>query len=398
MGISIGDAILYLSTDNKGMYKGLKAAEKRTEETAKKVSKYSDSMGIGLQRSFSKVTEAIAGYASIRSIQSTMSKWSQMGDSLDEMSQRTGVGVSMLSKLSYAASLSGSNLEGLEGAVRKMQKGIEGSDKSFQKLGLDVVALRSLGVEQQFITTLEALSRIPDATARSAVAMGVFGKTGTSLLPMISGGMAAFNEQLEKAQKMGAVWSPEQASAAAQYADSVDNLGTAFRALSNAAASQLAPSLTRILNLATEMFNKVREKEEKGDSGGWNPARGWAWFLENVANTPSAISGSKKMGLGLTDIFGSGGGAKIPQLDRELSDAKLRNQGKLPLDIHSAVLGIQAQAGKQKANTQSLRDLVGVGPSNLTVNNITVSHANIAMGEKQKAAYNLKRSMMPGVP
>lgn len=29
---------------------------------------------------------------------------------------------------------------------------------------------------------------------------------------------------------------------------------------------------------------------------------------------------------------------------------------------------------------------------------ITVSHANIAMSEQQKAAYNMKRSMMPGVP
>ena len=30
--------------------------------------------------------------------------------------------------------------------------------------------------------------------------------------------------------------------------------------------------------------------------------------------------------------------------------------------------------------------------------NITISHANIAMSEQQKAAYNMKRSMMPGVP
>lgn len=29
---------------------------------------------------------------------------------------------------------------------------------------------------------------------------------------------------------------------------------------------------------------------------------------------------------------------------------------------------------------------------------ITISHANVAMGEKQKAAYNMRRSMMPGVP
>ena len=55
-------------------------------------------------------------------------------------------------------------------------------------LNLTVEDLNRLKPEKQFELIADRISKIPNPTARAAIAMQIFGKTGTSLLPMLAGG------------------------------------------------------------------------------------------------------------------------------------------------------------------------------------------------------------------
>ncbi|MCJ7543367.1 MAG: hypothetical protein MUP47_02185, partial [Phycisphaerae bacterium] len=123
--------------------------------------------------------------------------FANVGSALHDMSQRTGLSVEALSALSYAAEQSGADIESLEKGIRKMQRTITdaaGGSKSaadaLGSLGLTVKDLAGLAPEKQFRLLADRLDKVADATAKAALAMEIFGRSGTALLPMLRGGAA----------------------------------------------------------------------------------------------------------------------------------------------------------------------------------------------------------------
>src|SRR5687768_12419311 len=104
-GIRAGRAFVELGVSDK-LTKGLQAAEKRLK-----------AFGEGL-RSVGTKLAAIGGTA-LTALFGTAKTFADMGDSLDEMSARTGVSVETLSELGFAAELAGADMETLETGIRK---------------------------------------------------------------------------------------------------------------------------------------------------------------------------------------------------------------------------------------------------------------------------------------
>ncbi len=111
-GIRAGRAFIELGVSDK-LTKGLRAAQKRLQ-----------AFGEGL-RSIGTRLGAI-GASALTALFGTAKTFADMGDSLDEMSARTGVSVETLSELGFAAELAGGDLETLEAGLRKMQRTIGG--------------------------------------------------------------------------------------------------------------------------------------------------------------------------------------------------------------------------------------------------------------------------------
>ena len=130
------------------------------------------------------------------------------GDQIDKMSKRTGLSTQALSELSFAAELAGTNIEDLEKAVRTMQArildlglGLSTAVDAFKILGVSLEDVAGKTPEQQLDILLEALAGIEDATLRAAVAQRVFGRAGTRLLPILSGGVKALKAAREEANR-----------------------------------------------------------------------------------------------------------------------------------------------------------------------------------------------------
>lgn len=258
-GIRAGKAFVELFADDTKLVRGLKAAEKRLK-----------AFGAGVQSIGTKLFGL--GAAAVAPLLATTNVFADMGDQLAKMSARTGISVEALSELGYAAEQSGADLETLEGGVRKMQKflveaaqGSKGAGDTLSKLGLRLSDLGRLTPDQQFELLADRISKIQDPAIRAATAMEVFGKTGTSLLPLMQDGAKGIEALKQQARDLGLVISTEDAKAAETFGDTLDDLWKVIKSGVFAIGAALAPLLqdlaTSAIRVAKVTADWVRQNK-----------------------------------------------------------------------------------------------------------------------------------------
>lgn len=251
-GIRAGRAFVELGVSDK-LTKGLRAAQKRLE-----------AFGTGLRSIGTRMTAIGAGI--LAPLAASAKTFAHMGDRLDEMSARTGLSVEALSELALAAELSGADLETLEVGIRKMQKTVTaaaGGSKSaidtLAQLGLSVQDLVNLSPEQQFKRIADRISRIEDPTRKAALAMEIFGKSGTRLLPLLADGAQGLEEYQRKARELGLTVSTETAQDAAALADTLDTLWRVLKQSAFTIGAALAPTIKDLGDAVTRSVVRVTE-------------------------------------------------------------------------------------------------------------------------------------------
>jgi hypothetical protein len=195
------------------------------------------------------------------------------GSDLVDMSQRTGVSVEALSALGFAAGQSGADLETLEAGLRKMQRtlvqaagGSESAREALKRLGLSAAGLSQLSPDEQFRSIADSLAKITDPAQRTALALELFGKAGTRLLPLLAGGAGGIRALEDQARRLGLVLSREDAEAAEKFGDLLDQLVKSFGRVTTIVGSALAPILAdiaeRVVNTATLVAGWIRANTE----------------------------------------------------------------------------------------------------------------------------------------
>jgi len=249
-GIRAGRAFVELGVSDK-LTAGLRRAQKQLE-----------AFGAGLRSVGTRL--AGIGAAAITALLGTAKSSSDTGDMLDKMSQRTGVSVEALSELGFAADLSGTDLETLESGLRNMQRtlteaaqGSKSAGEALGRLGLSAAQLAGLSPDEQFKVLAERLSQIRDPALRAALAMEVFGKAGTKLLPLMADGAAGIEAMQEEARRLGLTVSTETARDAAALNDA---LGTLWKVLKQGVftiGGALAPTLKDLAERITRIVVNV---------------------------------------------------------------------------------------------------------------------------------------------
>ncbi len=177
------------------------------------------------------------------------------GSELNDMSARTGLSVEALSALGHAASMTGADLGTVETASKKMQKalsaaagGASAAEEAFTELGLDFRRLLKLSPDRQFEAVAKAIGRVQNPAMRAGLAMTVFGKSGTNLLPMIQD----FDALTGEAKKFNLVWTQDDAEKADALGDAIDLLTASGKKVFNVFGASVAPILTDLaLTLAS---------------------------------------------------------------------------------------------------------------------------------------------------
>jgi len=216
--IRAGRAYVELFAKDGRLVKGLKRASARLKAFGANVT----AMGKRL---------AVVGAAMAAPLVGSVKAFTSMGDRLDKMSKRTGVSVEALSELTYAAEQSGTEIGSLEKGMARMQRTLLDAERglttaldALDGLGLSAEKLKGLAPEDQFAAIAEGLSRVEDPSRKAALAMMIFGRSGTGLLPMMKTGAAGIDLLRKKARSLGLTISGEDASAAAKLTDSFNSL------------------------------------------------------------------------------------------------------------------------------------------------------------------------------
>lgn len=252
--ILAGKAVVEVGT-RLAIQRGLKAAE----DTFRKFGNAVGKIGAGVAAAGGV---AIAGAAAaFAPLLASAKQFADVGSELDDMAQRTGAAVEGLSALGYAAKMSGTDLATVEGGIKKAQKAIvdaaNGSKElsaAFKSLGLDVGRLMNLAPDAQFKAIAAAVGAIENPTQRAAMAMQIFGKSGTDLLPLMRSNI---KELTDEAEKLGLVMSGKNASAAAALGDAIDKASDVIQGAFLRIGAAVAPVLTGILDRVIDVVAEV---------------------------------------------------------------------------------------------------------------------------------------------
>ncbi|OHB51765.1 MAG: hypothetical protein A2Y12_01385 [Planctomycetes bacterium GWF2_42_9] len=258
--IKAGAAYVEIFADKSPLMRGLKSAEASVRKWGQSISSFGKQM-MGM------------GTAIVAPLVSAAKYLSTYGDNIAKASKRTGIGVESLSALGFAAEQSGSNLEGVEKGVRKMQQsildanmGLKATTEIFGMLGLSADSFKGLKPEEQFKLIADKLSQIQDPSTRAAIAMKIFGRAGTQLLPMMEKGAAGINELMEEAKRLGLVMSSEDALAAEELNDALNRMWRTIKMSFANIGAAVAPIITDLSNKIAVLSGKISNwiKENRG--------------------------------------------------------------------------------------------------------------------------------------
>ena len=243
ISISVGDAVLKVGVDTKGMEKGLKGL-------GASIKKHQRAIGIGM---------AAMGGAILAAGALSIKTFAKMGDEVQKMALRTGFTTEALSELRHAAELSGTSLSSLEkasktlsGAILDAGFGLETYVRAFDKIGLSYEELKGLSPEDQFLAVMEALASLTDESEKAALAADIFGRAGTQLLPMLADGAEGLAKMRQEAHDLGIVFDQEAANKAAEFTDALTRLKESISGVQMAIASELIPIIEPLINKVKE--------------------------------------------------------------------------------------------------------------------------------------------------
>lgn len=187
-------------------------------------------------------------------------------DVADDTAKRTGLTVEAVQELGYVAKMTGSNLATVEVALRTMQKGLTDSGtesaaftSALETLGLSLAELRAMNPQAQFDTLSQAIAGVTDPSQRAGLAMTVFGRAGTALLPMLAEGADGIAKLKDEAHKYGYVMSQEVAEAGSNFNDNLDRLKGSLGGLAQQVVAGLLPTLNSLVKCAADVVAGIKE-------------------------------------------------------------------------------------------------------------------------------------------
>ena len=253
---SLGTLTLDLVARIGGFTAGLGKAEREAEKRFKGIENAAKKMGIALGAAL-----ATAGTAAAVGIKSAI----DYADKLNDMNQRLGVSAEALSGWGYAAKQTGTDIDALGVGLKKLAKNMaEALDpkstqgRLFEGLGVSVTdaAGKLRSVEDVLPEVASKFKELDNATLESALAMDLFGKSGTDLLEFLNqggDGLAAFRD---RARELGVELDSNTLQAADEFNDSLGDLRVAVEGLWTQVAADLLPDLIRLVDV---FVNLTRE-------------------------------------------------------------------------------------------------------------------------------------------
>lgn len=190
-----------------------------------------------ISQSFSQIGMAAKGFIGIIAGSYVVNYAKQLIDAAGQMkdlSLETGVAASTLSALKSQLEQGGSNVEQFAASVTKMNRAIAeaavggnaGLVDTFTRLGISITKLQKLTPEDQFFELAKALSEVEDIGERTRLGVDIFGRSFTSLLPLINDTNGELREYVNVMTQSGNALTDEQINRLDSFGDAITRLNS----------------------------------------------------------------------------------------------------------------------------------------------------------------------------
>lgn len=327
-----------IDADTTGLTKGLAAA---TEKLTK----------------FGKVAGAAIGVAVVGAAAGLAALTKAAIDNADELSkvsQKMGITVEALSRLQYAAKLSGVELSGLQTGMNALARNMATGSDAFTQLGVAIT--NSDGTLRSSVSVIgdiaDRFAGMEDGATKTALALGIFGRAGADLIPLLNGGSAGLAAMAQEADNVGATISGTTAKAAERFNDTLSKIEATMGGVVNKVMVAALPALQSLADtLASPEF-----------------AEAAGALASNVINALNAIlSVIAKVTIALNEAFGGAQlGNSEDALKRQIANSyRILNENQPGTDgynkvmeqLHQEELALQRLVSLRK----NLRDPIGPG-------------------------------------
>jgi len=207
-------------------------------------------------------------------------------DKMAKSAQKIGIMVEELSRLKYAADLSGVSFESLQTSVNMLNRSMAGiaagnsndASKAFDALGISVKnadgTMRSSSEVMSDIA--EKFSQYEDGANKSAIAMAIFGRAGAAMIPMLNAGRDGLEAMKREADQLGIVIDGKTAKSAEQFNDNITRLTSVLNGIFVQITARTVPALKNITNAFVEVAKNGQSLEKMGES--------IAWVMQKIAH------------------------------------------------------------------------------------------------------------------
>lgn len=292
----IGNLRVNMGLDSAQFQSGVAKVGKSMDDVAKKAAVFGAAIGA-----------AMAGAAAVMS--AAIKRTIADADNMAKSAQKFGVGVEELSRLKHAADLSGVSLDTLGTSLRKLSQNMQETAKgakntateAFTALGVSVKnsdgSLRSS--TEVMGDVADRLSRMQDGAQKTALAMAIFGKSGSELIPMLNAGRDGINEMMQEADRLGIVLDTNTAKAAEAFNDNMARLGRVWDGLVMKLTAELLPALE---TLAENMMDFANNHGDLVQQAAERIGETFQWVARQAAKLVGGIRGIKSEIASLAEV------------------------------------------------------------------------------------------------
>lgn len=262
------------------------------------------------------------------------------GDELVKTSQKAGVSIQALQKLSYAADLADVDSAELATGLKFLNKSIvdalnpaSESAKAFASMGISIKDSNGhlKTADQVTLELADKFKNAEDGAKKTATALVLYGRSGTEMIPLLNSGTQAIKDQYTEFERLGHVMTDDQAKASEAFNDNITRLTKAVKGLFNGVGAELIPVVDELVQSWTAWIvenknvlkQKIKEKIESIVEGVKNFKK-WidetgpkiGRFIENlggIATIAKVVAGvfAAKMAIGLGQMVVSIGQAGL---------------------------------------------------------------------------------------
>lgn len=212
----------------------------------------------GMNGAFSQVGSAVKGFAAafaVKEISDYVLKIINLGDELEKMHEKTGIGVEALSALKGAAEANGIAFDSIQPALTKFSANIAKANSGntqaqagFKSLHLSLVdtngQLKPTG--DLILSVADKFSKMKDGPNKAAIAVALFGKAGADLIPIL-------NEGSESIAKYQLSFPDQFTERAKEFKETFGQIGLSAQQTGIDIVAQFLPALNEVI----EAFQKI---------------------------------------------------------------------------------------------------------------------------------------------